>query len=62
MIRDVEQFPYEKGLNRLGLFNLDKRCLRGNMQEVYKLLNVAEKVIGIYYLLPFTTLEPREIK
>lgn len=33
-------------LNRLGLFSLQKRHLRGNMISVYKILNGTQKVNG----------------
>lgn len=37
MIRVLKQLPYEHWLEHLGLFSLEKREIRGDMTEVYKL-------------------------
>uniref|UniRef100_A0A8C3SII8 Activating signal cointegrator 1 complex subunit 2 n=1 Tax=Chelydra serpentina TaxID=8475 RepID=A0A8C3SII8_CHESE len=44
MIRSIEWLPYEGRLIRLGLFSLEKRQLRGNMIEIYKIMTGVEKV------------------
>uniref|UniRef100_A0A8C3SIE1 Uncharacterized protein n=1 Tax=Chelydra serpentina TaxID=8475 RepID=A0A8C3SIE1_CHESE len=44
MMRGVERLPYEERFIRLGLFSLEKRRLRGDMTEVYKIMTGAEKV------------------
>ena len=44
MIKGLEQLPYEGRLQHLGLFNLQKRRLRGHLVEVYKIMHGVEKV------------------
>ena len=44
MIKRVEHFPYEERLRCLGLLSLEKRRLRGDMIEVYKIMHGLEKV------------------
>lgn len=42
VIRTVERLPYEEGLNRLGLFVLERRLIKGNILEVYEIVNGTE--------------------
>ncbi|KAG6927985.1 hypothetical protein G0U57_008941, partial [Chelydra serpentina] len=44
MIRGMERLSCEERLTRLGLFSLEKRQLRGDTIEVYKIMTSVEKV------------------
>ena len=44
MIKGVKHLPYEGRLHQLGLFSLEKRRLRGDMIEVYKIMHGVENV------------------
>lgn len=52
MSRNMEQLLYEKRLNRLRLFSLN-RWLKKNMIKVYETVIVQRKQIRNYYVLVF---------
>ena len=44
MMTGLEHLRYGERLQCLGLFSLEKRCLRGNMIEMYKIMQGMDKV------------------
>ena len=44
MIMGLEHLPYEGRLQQLGLFSLEKKRLRRDMIEVYKIMHGVENV------------------
>ena len=44
MLPGLESFSYEERLDRLGLFSLEQRRLRGDMIEVYKIMMGIDRV------------------
>ena len=40
----MEYLSYKEGLDRLGLFSLEQRSLRGDMIEVYKIMKGMDRV------------------
>ena len=44
MMKGLEHLPYEGRLHQLGLLSLEKRRLRGDVVEVYKIMHGVEKV------------------
>ena len=44
MIPELKSLPYEPRLNRLNLLRLEIRRIRGDLIEVYKILNGLEKI------------------
>ena len=44
MLTGLRHFLYEERLQRLGLFSLEKRHLRGDVTETYKMMQGMDKV------------------
>ena len=44
MLPGLEDLSYRERLNRLGLFSLERRRLRGDLIEVYKIMRDMERV------------------
>ena len=44
MMTGVRHLPYEESLQHLGLYRLEKRCLRGDTIESYRIMQGVDKV------------------
>ena len=44
MLPGLKGFDYEERLNKLGLFSLERRRLRGDLIEVYKIMRGMDRV------------------
>ena len=61
MIKRLEHLPYDRMLDQLGLFSLEKKRLRGDMIEVYKIMHGIENVDRETFFPSLKILEPRVI-
>lgn len=56
MIKELEQLPYEKRWQQLGLFRLNKKRSEGwGMTEVYKIMHGVENVVKFSLIIPELT-------
>ena len=44
MVKGLEKIPYETRLKKLGIYSLERRRLRGNLIETFKILTGRENV------------------
>jgi len=44
LVHDFNKMPYEQRLKALGLYSLQRRRLRGDLIDTYKILTVKEKI------------------
>jgi len=44
MVKGLKSLPYETRLKRLGLYSVERRRLRGDLIEVFKILTGKERI------------------
>jgi len=59
LVHDFNKMPYEQRLKALGLYSLQRRRLRGDLIDTYKILTVKEKIKSDLLFQKATTTELR---